>query len=103
MNNEIKAVEIWAEDKGISSPENFPKQMMKVMEELGELNAGILKGKRDEEKDAFGDLMVTIIILAKQRGVSLEEELRNAYLVIRDRKGKVIDGSFVKEEGGSNG
>lgn len=86
-------VQDWAKDKGLN---DYAKQSMKVMEELGELNGAILKGNRIEEEDAFGDLLVTIIIMAKQREVDLVKELETAYNIIRDRKGKTINGSFVK-------
>ena len=86
----------WAEDKGILIPENHPKQLMKVFEELGELSGAILKRNRIEEEDAFGDLLVTIIILANQRGVDLKAELGHAYNTIKDREGKTIDGTFIK-------
>lgn len=86
----------WARDKQILAPDNHPKQLMKVFEELGELSGAILKGNRIEEEDAFGDLMVTVIILAKQRGVNLNLELYNAYNTIKDRQGKTVNGTFIK-------
>ena len=87
---------IWAENKGILFEENHPKQLMKVFEELGELSGAILKRNRIEEEDAFGDLLVTVIILAKQRDIDLQSELENAYITIKDRVGKTIDGTFIK-------
>jgi NTP pyrophosphatase (non-canonical NTP hydrolase) len=87
---------IWAENKGILFSENHPKQLMKVLEELGELSGAILKRNRIEEEDSFGDLLVTIIILANQRGVDLNTELGNAYNTIKDRVGKTVDGTFIK-------
>ncbi len=90
---------IWAEEKGIAAPENWPKQFVKLNEEVGELAGSILKGKREEELDAFGDCMVVLTILAKQRGVDLEKAFSDAYQVIKDRQGKLVDGTFVKDEG----
>jgi NTP pyrophosphatase (non-canonical NTP hydrolase) len=87
---------IWAENRGILFEENYPKQLMKVFEELGELSGAILKRNRIEEEDAFGDLLVTVIILAKQRDIDLQTELENAYITIKDRVGKTIDGTFIK-------
>jgi NTP pyrophosphatase (non-canonical NTP hydrolase) len=69
---------------------------MKVFEELGELSGAILKRNRIEEEDAFGDLLVTVIILANQRGIDLQTELKNAYITIKDREGKTVDGTFIK-------
>ena len=87
----------WAQAKGILLEENHPKQLMKVVEELGELSGAILKGNRIEEEDSYGDLLVTIIILAEQRGVNLIAELENAYHTIKNRTGKTIDGTFIKD------
>jgi len=87
----------WAMDKDILDRGNHPKQLMKVFEELGELSGAILKRNRIEEEDAFGDLMVTVIILAFQRDIDLMEELNNAYNTIKDRVGKTVDGTFIKE------
>lgn len=72
------------------------KLMMKVFEELGELSGAILKGNKIEEEDAFGDVLVTLIILAEQREVNMVTELYNAYNTIKDRHGKTINGTFIK-------
>jgi len=61
-----KKIVDWAIKRGITAPENAPKQMLKVVEEVGELASGIAKGKQDETIDAIGDVLVTIIILAYQ-------------------------------------
>ena len=58
----------------------------------------LLKGKEDEIKDGIGDSFVTLIILAQQLGYSPTECLQLAYDEIADRKGKTIDGVFVKDE-----
>lgn len=89
----------WADDKGLLDYENAPKQMLKVVEELGELCGSIAKGKRNEELDAFGDLLVTIVILAEQRQIDLVSALKEAYGVIKNRTGKTVNGVFVKDEG----
>ena len=99
---EIKELEMlianWAEEKGLLNPEFAPKQFMKIQEELGELASAIIKEDIDKEIDSVGDLLVTIIILAYQRNISLKYALNVAYNEIKDRKGKMVDGSFVKDE-----
>ena len=99
---EIKELEMlianWAEEKGLLNPEFAPKQFMKIVEELGELASAIIKDDQDNEIDSVGDLLVTIIILAYQRNISLKYALNVAYNEIKDRKGKMVGGSFVKEE-----
>lgn len=86
----------WAKDKEILSPENHTKQIMKVYEKLGELSGAILKGNRIQEEDAFGDVLVTLIILAGQRSIDLRSELENVYNIIKARKGKTVNGTFIK-------
>lgn len=94
---EIK-VSNWALLKGILEKENAPKQMLKVMEEVGETAGALLKGNEEELKDGIGDSLVTLIILAKQLGYTPAECLQAAYNQIKDRTGKTVDGVFVKDE-----
>ena len=93
---EIK-VRNWAIEKGIDKPENAPKQMLKVMEEVGETAGALLKGKEDEIKDGIGDSFVTLIILSMQLGLHPSECLDAAWNEIKDRKGKTKNGVFIKE------
>jgi len=90
----------WAEDKGLIKEENSDKQLLKVVEEVGELVSAVLKQKRKEEVDAVGDIMVTLIIFAEIRGYDVMSALGYAYQEIKDRKGRMVDGSFVKDDGG---
>lgn len=94
----IKNITQWADDKGILSPENAPQQSMKVMEELGETMGAILKRKKtDEVVDGIGDVFVTVIILSKQLGLDPTMCLESAWNEIKDRKGKTVDGTFIRE------
>jgi NTP pyrophosphatase (non-canonical NTP hydrolase) len=95
----IENITQWADDKGILVPDNAPKQSMKIMEELGETMGAILKGKKtDEVIDGIGDILVTVIILAKQLGLEPTECLESAWNEIKDRKGKTVNGTFIKQE-----
>jgi NTP pyrophosphatase (non-canonical NTP hydrolase) len=87
----------WALVRGITDPENAPKQMLKVIEEVGELAGAIAKGNEDATIDAIGDVLVTIIILSYQLELNPWECLETAYDEIKNRKGKTIDGVFIKE------
>lgn len=79
MNKLIEKVEAWGEEKGIMDPSNAPKQFMKFMEEVFEFKtmldlelnyAGDGDYLRfDSTKMEFGDVLVTLIILAKQLGL----------------------------------
>jgi len=88
----------WAQDKNILSKNNAPKQIIKVMEEVGETAGALLKGNQEELKDGLGDSFVTLIILSKQLGFTPSECLEAAWNEIKDRTGKTVDGVFVKEE-----
>lgn len=95
----ITNISQWADDKNILSPDNAPKQSMKVMEELGETMGAILKNKNIEDiTDGIGDILVTVIILSKQLGLEPNECLEAAWNEIRDRKGKTVNGTFIKDE-----
>lgn len=94
---EIK-VSNWAFEKGINKPEFAHKQMLKVLEEVGETAGALLKGKEDEIKDGIGDSFVTLIILARQLGYEPAECLQAAYDEIKGRTGKTVGGVFVKDE-----
>lgn len=83
---------------GIVSADNAKTQFMKVTEELGELAEGINKDKPEQIKDSLGDVLVTLILLAEDLNLNLLDCLNSAWNEIKDRKGQVKNGSFVKEE-----
>ena len=94
-----EAIFQWAEDRNMIKPDILTglAQLAKVTEELGELSAGINKNDEDKTKDSLGDIMVTLIILAQDLNFDLLDCLNSAYRVIQNRKGKTINGVFVKE------
>jgi len=73
------------------------KQALKFGEEVGELFEGLAKGNEDLIKDAIGDIYVVMTILSQQLGFTIEECVELAYGEIKDRRGKTVDGVFVKE------
>ena len=93
---QIKVIS-WAKERDLLNPENAKSQFLKVIEETGELAGAIAKDKKREEVDAFGDVLVTLIILAQQRQIHLTTALEIAYNEIKERKGKTINGNFIKE------
>lgn len=96
MNELIKLVEEWSKNKGLDSSEPS-KQFLKVTEEVGEVAAALARSDEDELRDGIGDVIVTLIILAQQHDMDLYECLNQAYAEISNRKGKMINGVFVKE------
>ncbi len=96
MNELIKQVEQWSRDKGLEQG-NPDRQALKFYEEAGEVAAALSRNDIDDLKDGIGDTLVTLIILAQQYNMSLQECLECAYDEIKDRKGRTINGTFVKE------
>lgn len=64
----IQKVEAWAEERNLIKFENADKQYLKFLEETGELARALLKNDTFEATDAWGDVLVTVVILAKQLG-----------------------------------
>ena len=88
----------WAKEKGIAKPRNVYKQMLKMTEEVGELAGAIAKDKPDDIKMELGDCLVVLTILSEQLGIDMDECLDMAYNKISKRKGKTVNGIFIKEE-----
>lgn len=97
MNYLVKLVEQWSINKDLHKADSS-KQFLKVTEEVGEVAAALARGQHTELQDGIGDVVVTLIILAQQNGLTLEDCLEHAYNEIADRKGKMINGVFVKQE-----
>ena len=98
-----KKVIQWADDRNIFENSNAIKQISKTQEELDETLDALKRLKQGEESmlevaDGIGDMLVTIILLAKLVGLNSVDCLAGAYDEIKDRKGKMIDGLFVKEK-----
>ena len=96
MTNLIEKIQEWVSDRNLNTQD--PRvQMCKTMEELGELANAINKGNKADAMDGIGDVVVTLICISMQLGVDFSECLKMAYDEIKDRRGKMIDGVFVKE------
>lgn len=86
----------WAIDRNLHTADPN-KQVLKLGEEFGELCQGMAKGNQELIKDSIGDIFVVLTILSLQLGYDIEECIAAAYNEIKDRKGKMINGVFVKE------
>ena len=73
-------------------------QFCKLMEEAGELGRAVLKNDNAEFVDAIGDMVVVLTNLAHLGGVTIEECIDSAYNEIKNRKGKMSNGTFVKND-----
>ena len=88
----------WAETRGLYDKGNAHTQYVKLQEEAGELAKALLKDDQPEVVDAIGDMVVVLTNLAHLRGVHIESCIAEAYNVINKRTGKMINGTFVKDE-----
>ena len=84
-------------DKLKISSNSTIKQALKTQEEVTELLNAIVDKDEYEVKDAIGDIVLTVIIQAHMHGYSLQDCLQSAYDVIKNRKGKMVNGQFVKD------
>ncbi|VTS14811.1 Uncharacterised protein [Streptococcus pseudoporcinus] len=97
-----KLVEQWAIDRNLNHAD--PKiQWMRVSEEIGEIRDVLLKPTKFVEpdlamRDAIGDSLVTLIVISMQLNQNPVECLEYAYNEIKNRKGMLINGNFVKNE-----
>lgn len=89
----------WGEEKGILGENASPvSQYLKLVEEVGELSAGISRNDLDSIKDALGDIFVTWVMTTEALGLDPIENIASVYEIISKRKGVMKDGVFVKEE-----
>lgn len=100
--NKFDLIRIWAENKGIYEKGDPKTQTLKLIEETGELSKAILNDDQNEVIDAIGDCVVVLTNLAHLRGITIEFCIDEAYDVIKNRKGKMINGTFVKNNGNDN-
>jgi NTP pyrophosphatase (non-canonical NTP hydrolase) len=88
----------WASARNLIKGSTPEKQFIKLMEEAGEVAAALARGKQDDLIDGLGDMFVVMTILAAQHGLHIEKCVSQAYSVIKDRKGRMQDGIFIKED-----
>ena len=95
LKNLITLVEKWHHDRNLIDGSTDKDQVLKLLEEFSELSNSVCKGK--DIRDDIGDMLVVMINIMARRKISFEECLAIAYDDIKDRKGRMIDGIFVKD------
>jgi NTP pyrophosphatase (non-canonical NTP hydrolase) len=88
----------WASTRGLYERGNSKTQYIKLQEEAGELAKALLQNDKFEIRDAIGDMVVVLTNLAHLEEMSIEACINTAYKEISKRKGKMINGTFVKDE-----
>ena len=92
---DVNNIKRWHHDRNLIEGSDDKSQFAKLIQEAGELSDNICKGK--DIRDDCGDIMVVLINIMERNNIGLEECLEVAYNDIKDRKGKMVDGVFVKE------
>ena len=88
----------WAYDRNIYQDGDMKTQYVKLQEESGELAKALLTNDEPEIIDGIGDMVVVLTNLAHLFGTDIEFCIEEAYKDIASRKGKMINGTFVKDE-----
>lgn len=92
LENNIKA---WHHDRNLIDGSTDKDQYMKLIQEAGELSDNICKGR--DITDDIGDMIVVLINIAERNGLDLKTCMEMAWNDIKDRKGRMVDGIFIKE------
>ena len=91
-------IRTWANDRGLYDGGDPKTQALKLVEEVGETCRAILKEDAPEMIDGIGDCVVVLTNLAELIGTPIEECIAKAYDEIKNRKGKMDNGTFKKDE-----
>jgi len=92
----IKQIKQWHVDRNLIEGATDKDQVCKLIQEVGELSDNVCKGR--DVADDIGDIIVVLVNIAERNGLSITECCEQAYNDIKDRKGKMVDGIFVKDE-----
>ena len=96
MQDLVNKVRQWHQDRNLIDGSDDKSQTLKLLQELGELSDSVCK--EQPILDDIGDMLVVMINLCERNKVTLQECLEVAYDDIKDRKGRMVDGVFVKSE-----
>jgi len=95
--NQFDLIRTWANERGLYDKGDPKTQALKLVEEVGETCRAILKEDKIEAIDGIGDCVVVLTNLAELLGTPIEVCINMAYNEIKDRKGKMNNGTFKKD------
>ena len=87
----------WADERGLYEHGDTKTQALKLVEEVGEICRAILKDNHSDIEDGIGDAVVVLTNLAELQGTTIENCIERAYHEIKNRKGKMVNGTFKKD------
>ena len=96
--NQFELIREWAQNRGLFDKGDIKTQLIKLYEESGELSQAVLKNDKAGIIDAIGDSVVVLTNLAYLVGTDIETCINSAYNEISNRTGRMINGTFVKDE-----
>ena len=96
--NQFDLIRTWAKERGLYDKGDPKTQALKLVEEVGETCRAILKENKADAIDGIGDCVVVLTNLAELLGTPIEGCMQAAYNEISSRKGKMINGTFVKND-----
>jgi NTP pyrophosphatase (non-canonical NTP hydrolase) len=96
-NHRFELIREWADERGLYDKGDVKTQTLKLMEEAGEICKATLKEDRAEIIDGIGDCVVVLTNLAELHGVTIENCIDTAYKVIKNRTGKMVNGTYKKD------
>lgn len=94
----VEKIEQWADARNLIEGATPAAQFEKLGEEFGELGRALIEQNNPKIFDAIGDMFVVLTILSAQYGEGIEMCVEGAYEEIKDRKGRMVNGIFVKSE-----
>lgn len=86
----------WHEDRNLLEGSTDKDQVLKLIQEVGELSDSVCK--QEDIRDDIGDILVVLVNILARNNLTIQDCLTVAWNDIKDRKGKMVDGIFVKEE-----
>ncbi len=96
IDNLVDKIRQWHHDRNLIEGSTDKDQTLKLLQELGELSDSVCKGK--DIRDDLGDMMVVMINIMERNDLDMVDCLEKAWDDIKDRKGRMVDGIFVKED-----
>ena len=96
--SQFDLIRSWANERGLYSGGDTKTQTLKLMEEAGEICRAVLKVDKQATMDGIGDCVVVLTNLAELAGTSIEDCIDLAYNEIKNRTGKMSNGTYVKNE-----
>lgn len=93
----MERVAKWHYDRNLIEGSNDQAQFIKLIEEAGELAGNLARGRKQLIADDIGDMIVVLINIAERNSLSIKSCLEHAWGDIQYRKGKMVDGVFVKD------